>query len=329
MPTGKNQKLKLSYMARILLEKTDKDHSLTLQQIEAELLLYGVTASRKSLYDDIEALKTLGLKVVGKKEGSTYAYHLESKKFDMAELKLLVDAIQSSKFISENKSRDLIKKVAGLASEHEARQLKRQVIVQGRVKTMNESVFQIVDEIHRAIGTNRQIKFGYMQWSLDKKLVPHRKDDYIVSPWALVWDNENYYLVAYDEKEGFIKHFRVDKIKEIYITDKARNGRQDFKDSDLADYAKQNFYMHGGEKTKVKLGFKDEMVGVIIDRFGKDIMIHSGKEKGWSETNVDVAVSEQFFGWVFGLGTKVKILGPEKVVKSFKEELKNIGNNYI
>ena len=328
MPTGKNQKLKLSLMARIMMEKTDKEHSLTLQQIEAELLLYGVTASRKSLYDDLEALKTLGLDVVGKKEGSSYAYHIEKKEFDIAELKLLVDAIQSSKFISENKSRELIKKVAGLASEHEARQLKRQVIVQGRIKTMNESVYQIVDEIHRAIGANNQIKFGYMQWSLEKKLVPHRKDDYIVSPWALIWDNENYYLVAYDEKEKFIKHFRVDKIKEIRILDKARNGKQSFKDSDLAEYTKLNFSMHGGERVRVKLGFKDEMVGVIIDRFGKDILIHQSKEKGWSETNVDVAMSEQFFGWVFGLGAKVKIMGPEKAVKAFKEELKEINEVY-
>lgn len=328
MPTGKNQKLKLSYMARILLEKTDKEHPLTLQQIEAELLLYGVTASRKSLYDDLEALKTLGLDVVGQKDGSSYTYYIKSKKFDIAELKLLVDAIQSSKFISENKSRDLIKKVAGLASEHEARQLKRQVIVQGRIKTMNESIYQIVDEIHRAIGANNQIKFGYMQWSLEKKLVPHRKDDYIVSPWALIWDNENYYLVAYDEKEKFIKHFRVDKIKEIKILDKARNGKQCFNDADLAEYTKLNFSMHGGERVRVKLGFKDEMVGVFIDRFGKDIMIHPSKEKGWSETNVDVAMSEQFFGWVFGLGTSVKIMGPEKAVKGFKEELKDIVGIY-
>lgn len=321
MPKGKNQKLKLYYLSRIMLEKTDEDHELTMPQIRAALEEYGVTADRKSLYDDLRALEVLGIEVIGEQRGREYYYHVSSKQFEIAELKLLTDAIQSSKFITEKKSRELIKKLMTLVSSYEAMQLQRQVVVQGRIKTMNESIYYIVDEIHRAIAGNRQIRFGYMRWNTQKTLEARRDKPYLVSPWALTWDDENYYLIAHDEEAGSIKHFRVDKMRNIEIMKEKRAGRDLFMEFDLAKYARMNFGMFGGHAEKVKIAFKDEFAGVFIDRFGKDIPMHPSAEKGWSETNVDVAVSEQFFGWIFGLGAAVKLLAPEDVVESYKAEI--------
>lgn len=322
MPKGTNQKLKLYYLAKIMTEKTDDEHMITMPEIQKELLKYDVTADRKSLYDDLEQLRVLGIDVIGEKDGRNFFYHVGGKQFEIAELKLLVDAIQSSKFITEKKSNELIKKLTGMASQYEAEQLKRQVVVQGRVKTMNESIYYSVDDVHKAIAANRQISFEYMRWNTDKKMEPRRDSAYVVSPWALTWDDENYYLIAYDEEAGKIKHFRVDKLKSIKILQDKRIGRDKFKELDLAKYSKMSFGMYGGEPTKVKLTFKDEIVGVFLDRFGKDITIGKSKQKGWSETSVDVALSDQFFGWIFAIGPDVKIMGPKDVVKMFKKELK-------
>ncbi len=321
MPKGNNQKLKLYYLSRIMIEKTDDEHMITMAEIKEALEAYNVTADRKSLYDDLEALRVLGIDVVGEKVGRNYYYHVGSKQFEIAELKLLVDAIQSSKFITEKKSNQLIKKLTGMASVYEADQLKRQVVVQGRVKTMNESIYYFVDDVHRAIAENKQIRFEYMKWNVEKQMERHRASDHIVSPWALTWADENYYLIAYDDEAGSIKHFRVDKLKNIRILDERRTGREQFKEFNLARYSMMSFGMFGGEPVKVKIAFENDMVGVFIDRFGKDITVRPSGKKGWSETNVDVALSDQFLGWIFALGPKVKILGPEEVVTRFQKEL--------
>lgn len=328
MPKGANQKLKLYYLAKIMIAKTDDDHYLTMPQIKDMLDEYGITADRKSLYDDMEALRTLGIDVLLEHEGRNYYYHVGSKHFELAELKLLVDAIQASKFITEKKSNALIKKLTALVSEYEASQLKRQVEVQGRIKTMNESIYYTVDDIHNAIINNKAITFEYLKWNLQKELVPRKEERYEVSPWALTWDDENYYLIAYDDESQKIKHYRVDKINKIKITDKKRQGKEHFAAFDMAAYSKMNFGMFGGKETKVKLRFKDEMVGVLLDRFGKDISIRKSATAGWSETNVDVAVSDQFFGWIFALGGSVVIAGPDEVKMRFKEELEKVKELY-
>ncbi len=311
-----------------MLEKTDDNHVLSMPQIQKELARYDITADRKSLYDDLEALKVLGLDIIGEKQGLGYTYHVGKKTFDLAELKLLVDAIQSSKFITEKKSNDLIKKITGLCSNYEASQLKRQVVVHGRVKTMNESIYYLVDDIHRAIAENRQISFKYMRWTKEKKMVSRKDGLYKASPWALTWDDENYYMIAYDSEEKKIKHFRVDKMKNITVLSEERDGRKTFEGFDLAGYSKMSFGMYHGNATQVKIAFKDELVGVFLDRFGKDIPILDSNEPGWTESRVTVAVSNQFLGWVFALGTDVKILGPIEVVNQLAREAKAIVNLY-
>ena len=321
MPKGKNQKLKLYILSQIMTEKTDDEHGLSMKEIQTRLAEYGITADRKSLYDDFEALRVLGIDIIGEQQGGGYLYHVGKKKFDIAELKLLVDAVQSSKFITEKKSNELIKKLTGMASEYEAAQLKRQVVVQGRVKNMNESIYYVVDDIHRAISANRRIMFEYMQWNTNKQLEKKRPEPYKVSPWALIWAEENYYLVAYDEAEEDIRHFRVDKMKNITVLSEKRKGRERFREEKLASYSTMNFGMYAGEEKDVRMAFKENMVGVILDRFGKDIMIHPAKEKGWWETVVRVAVSRHFFGWIFSIGPDVVIKSPKDVADMFKKEI--------
>jgi predicted DNA-binding transcriptional regulator YafY len=328
MSKGKNQKLKLYRLYRFLLRKTDENHSVTMKQIQEGLEQYDIIADRKSLYDDIETTSFFGIKVEGYKAGRNYFYKVVEKPFELAELKLLVDAIQSAKFISEKKSRGLIKKLEEFASEYEAKELQRQVVISGRVKTMNESIYYNVDAIHRAIDQNRRILFQYWKWNLQKEMVP-KKDGkfYEVSPWALCWDNANYYLIAFDEEDQIIKHYRVDKMKQITAKEDRRNGRECFEQWDVAEYMKRSFGMFGGETVLVKLRVKNELAGVIIDRFGKDIAIHPADDNHFY-VHVYVNVSAQFYAWIVGLGTGIELVGPDRIREDFSEYMEAVRQMY-
>lgn len=313
---------------KIMLEKTDEEHYMTMPQILAELRKYDVTAERKSIYTDFEALEKLGVEVVGEPVGSTYHYRVAGRQFELAELKLLVDTIQSSKFITARKSRELIQKLESFCSEHEAKKLQRQVYVSGRIKTMNESIYYNVDAIHNAIGENRKIRFQYYQWNLKKEMeLRHGGAYYHISPWGLSWDDENYYLVGYDSKDRIIKHYRVDKMLKIRMSDEEREGKEFFEQVDIASYTRKNFSMFGGKEERVKLLMENQMAGVVIDRFGKDISMIPADETHFA-VNVDVAVSQQFFAWVFALGNGAQILGPEHVAEQAKQEIKRLMKQY-
>lgn len=329
MSRGEKQKLKIALLTKIMLKKTDEDHGLKLSQIIKELEKVGVTAERKSLYTDFtDITENLGVEIVKEQIGRDTYYHVGQREFEFAEVKLLVDAIQSSKFITEKKSRELIKKVKGLVSEHQALELQRQVFVQGRAKTMNENIYYNVDEIHRAIGANRKISFKYYRWDVNKELVERNHGIvFTVSPWALTWDDENYYLVAFDDYDRKIKHYRVDKMKQINVLEYSRDGESDFVGFDMAAYSKMNFGMYNGRKEHVKFEFNNYMVGVFFDRFGKDIPIKP-LDENTSETRVEVAISPQFFGWVLSLGNEVKITGPTEVVDEMKEYAKKFLEKY-
>jgi len=328
MSKGKNQKLKLYRLYYYLLRKTDENHSVTMQQIRDELEKYDITADRKSLYNDIEETKILGINVEGRQIGRNYFYKVVEKHFELAELKLLVDAIQSAKFISEKKSRVLIKKLEEFVSEYEAQELQRQVVMSGRVKTMNESIYYNVDEIHRAIGKNHRITFKYWKWNLNKEMELKKDGNlYDVSPWALCWDDENYYLIAFDEKDQKIKHYRVDKMKNITMIDDMRNGREHFEHFDVAEYMKRSFGMFGGDAELVKLRVKNELVGVIIDRFGKDVSLFPDDKEHFF-VHVKVNVSNQFFAWVFGLGAGIEIMRPGNVREQMVIYVKDVMKIY-
>jgi predicted DNA-binding transcriptional regulator YafY len=329
MAKGANQKLKLLYLMKILLEKTDETHSITMPEILSSLEAYGATAERKSIYDDFEALRLYGMDIIGEQRNKTYYYRVGKRDFELAELKLLVDAVQSSKFVTAKKSNELIKKIENLASKYEASQLQRQVYVTERIKTMNESIYYNVDKIHAAIGSNVKIKFQYFQWNVDKKMELRKNGEfYCISPWALSWDNENYYLIGFDNEAGIIKHYRVDKMLHIDLMDEKRVGKDLFDKFDIAVYAKKMFGMYDGEIQMVKLECDNRLAGVIIDRFGKNVqMVKLGHEH--FSVSVEVAVSSQFLAWVIGMGQGAKVIGPENVVKMMMEEVRRLGGQYL
>ena len=328
MAKSENQKLKLMYLMKILLEKTDEDHVLTMPDILRELEAYGISAERKSIYSDMECLRTYGMDIIGEKRDQKFSYYVASHQFELAELKLLVDAIQSAKFITAKKSKELIKKIESFASQYEAGQLQRQVFVSGRIKTMNESIYYNVDAIHSAIAANRQIRFQYFQWNVKKEMELRKNGAYYqVSPWALSWDDENYYLVAYDDEEEKLKHYRVDKMLHIGQTDEPRKGKKLFEGFDTALYAKKMFSMYAGEEEMVKIECENRLAGAIIDRFGKDIPMRKIDEEHFS-VNVRVSLSCQFIHWIMALGSGAKIVGPEHVVDMVKEEVRRLAKQY-
>jgi len=329
MPKGTNQKFKLYRLAQIMLEKTDDDHYITMPEILSSLEAYGVTADRKSIYNDLRDLEVLGIEVEGEPVGGRYHYHVLNRPFELPELKLLVDAIQSSKFITERKTNALIKKLEQLVSQYEAVKLQRQVYVSGRIKTMNESIYYTVDAIHNAISENKKIRFQYYQWNVKKEMeLRHGGAFYHISPWGLSWDDENYYLVGYDSEADTLKHYRVDKMLHIQMSDEKREGQEHFERLNMADYAKKSFGMFGGKEQKVKLLVKNELAGVMIDRFGKDMMMIPKGEKYFT-VNVDVHISNQFLGWVFSLGDGVKIISPDEVVEQMKQEVERLQQQYF
>ena len=319
------QKLKILYLLQVLLEETDPAHSLNAAQLSGRLRAkYEIEYGRKGIYTDVGRLQQYGIKIAQTK-GRNFGYYIEKRDFNLPELKLLVDAVQSSKFITKEKSEELIKKLEKLTSNENAKQLQRQVFIYNRIKTGNDAIYANVDAIHAAIHDNRQICFKYCEWTVKKELKRRRDGaDYIVSPWALTWDDENYYLVGFEDR---IKHFRVDKMQEIRILDKARTGKEQFADFDLAALAKKTFGMYGGVDRKLTLEGEASMVGVVIDRFGTDAMIRPyGKDR--FRASVTVSVSPQFFGWLSGLGNRVTIQSPESVREEYKTFLKEIIDLY-
>ena len=328
MPKSTNQKLKLLYLAKILQEKTDETHRLTLKEIQSALKAYDIVAERKSLYDDIEALRTYGLDIIGESLGKGYVYYIGARQFELAELKLLGDAVQASKFITVKKSTSLIKKLGTLTSNYEAQKLRRQVYVADRIKTMNESIYYNVDILHNAIGSNVKIRFQYTQWTVNKVLEVKKDGElYEVSPWALSWDNENYYLVAFDDHDGKIKHYRVDKMMHLSLTEDKREGREYFEKFNMASYSRKMFGMYYGSDELVKIELKNELAGVVIDRFGKDVIIMPAGENHFTAV-VKVAVSMQFIAWVIGLGDGAKIISPDHVVDKMKDTIKKLREMY-
>ena len=328
MPKGTNQKFKLYRLAQIMLEKTDDEHYITMPEIIDALGAYEISADRKSIYNDLRDLEKFGIEVEGEQVGKGYHYHVISRPFELPELKLLVDAIQSSKFITERKTNALIGKLEKLVSKYDAMKLQRQVYVSGRIKTMNESIYYTVDAIHNAISENKKIRFQYFQWNVKKEMeLRHGGAWYHISPWGLSWDDENYYLVGYDSNVGQIKHYRVDKMIRIQMSEEDREGKEHFKKLDMADYAKKSFGMFGGKEQSVKLLVANELAGVIIDRFGSGIMMIP-KDERYFIVNVQVHVSRQFLGWIFSLGEGIKIIGPDDVVEQMNQEIDRLMRQY-
>lgn len=322
-----NQKVKLLFLMDLFTERTDGQHTISMKEILSAMEKEGIRAARKSIYNDIDTLKQYGMDIEYRKE-QPEGYYLASHNFELAELKLLVDAVQSSRFITERKSRSLIRKIEGLASKYEATSLHRQVYVANRVKTMNESIYYNVDKIYAAISEDCQIAFQYSQWTIEKKTVLKNHGKlYRISPWALNWEEENYYLIGYDEASGILKHFRVDKMQRIEMLSEKRAGKDKFKDLDPVSYSRKTFGMFAGTEEMVSIRFPNRLIGVVIDRFGKGVSVRKDGEEHFI-ARFQVAVSEPFFGWLTGLGKDVIIISPEKVVEEYTALLGTIMDSY-
>ena len=334
MPKSPNQKMKPLLLQRILLERTDEDHGLTVPELIALLEEEGVAAERKSVYSDLQTLADFGLDIVKRKESGKVVYYVGARTFELPELKLLVDAVQSSRFITHKKSNQLIQKVEGFASRYQAQQLQRQVFVANRVKTMNESIYINVDKIYEAIAANRCITYRYLDWAFRdgaaggyEKQVRRQGKTYRISPWSLCWADERYYMIGFDSEAGLIKHYRVDKMLGIALTDEPRDGQEHFEHFDMAVYTRQVFGMFGGNEQTVTLRFENRLLGVVLDRFGEDVPIRR-EDADTFQVRVRVAVSPQFLSWVFSFGGGARIVSPAAVADTMREQLASVMKQY-
>lgn len=323
-----NNKLKILYIMKALLEESDEEHVLSSADLSRILQRYGLSANRKTIYSDIETLREFGLDILQNNGGNQAGYYIGSREFELPELKLLVDAVQVSKFITSKKSEELIEKLEKLASRNDAKQLRRNVFIYNRPKTGNETIYYNVDQVHNAILRDKKISFQYTEWTVKKELIS-KKDglEYIISPWALTWDNQNYYLIAYEEETDLIKHYRVDKMRKVQVLMDSRLGKERFQNFDLASFAKKTFGMYGGQDAVVTLLCHNTLAGVMIDRFGRDIMLIPEGEEHF-RLSVQISVSPQFFGWITGLGSKVHLVGPENVQRDYCRYLERILDKY-
>ena len=319
------QKLKLLTLSRILWQNTDENHPMTVPQLIAELERQGIKAERKSIYTDMEALRDFGLDVQSRK-GRAPGWFLGERTFQLAELKLLVDAVQSSRFITQKKSGQLIRKLEAQASVHQARQLQRQVYVDRRVKALNETIYYSVDRLHSAITAGKTVTFQYFEYNVHKeKVYRHGGRRYTVSPAGLIWDSENYYLAGYDHHRQELRHYRVDRMTDLAVTSLPRQGvPQDF---DMAAYAAKHFGMFSGREGQLTLRCSNRMVGVILDRFGLDaILVPDGPDH--FTVTISAVVSPQFLGWLFGLGDGVTLLRPQWAVDMMVDQLRETAALY-
>lgn len=310
-----NQKRRLLILERIFREETDENHGLSLAQLEALLGEYGVESERKTMYSDIEALRDAGIDIVADKQARNTTYFLASREFEQPELYLLANAVASCKFISSRKSVKLIKKISAIAGKYEGKRLMRQITVSDRVKSTNESIYYNINYINEAISAGKKISFLYFNYNEKKKKVYHNdKSPLVISPSALVWKDENYYVTGYYDKRRKHVDFRADKMEKVEILDE-----KSYKDPhfDIEEHCSRRFGMFGGKRVKVKLRFDNSLAGVVIDRFG--IKTHFINDENSFDFESEIDVSPTFYGWLFQFGNKAQIVGPPSVRNGFRQ----------
>ncbi|MDL2217600.1 WYL domain-containing protein [Christensenellaceae bacterium OttesenSCG-928-M15] len=325
MPSSPNQKMKLLYLMKIFLERTDEHHMLTILDLISALAEYDVKAERKSLYSDMELLRKFGLNIEMRKTKSV-GYYIDSRQFELPELKLLVDAVQSSRFITTKKSNELIKKLSSMASVHQARELKRQVVMAERPKPMNESIYYNIDAIHEAINGRHKINFKYFDYDANKNRVYRKNgDEYCQTPVVLCWNDDKYYLICYSSKYDGFTHYRVDRMSHVTVCDDAAD-KYDKKRFNVAEHTKSVFGMYSGNLVTAKLRFDNSLVNAVLDKFGTDLPLR--KSSDCFEITVDVADSPVFLSWVFQFGDKVEILAPDSLRQSMCTQADSLANHY-
>lgn len=316
MPKSGSQKLKLLYLMRILVERTDEENIMTAQEIIDALAAYGIKAERKTIYADIELLRQFGMDIELRR-GKAPGYFVASRDFELPELKLLVDAVQSSHLITNKKSEELIQRLSGLASVSQAKQLNRQVYVAGRAKAFNENVYYSIDAIHAAISDGRKISFLYFDYSISKcRVYRKNKESYIRTPVTLCWSDDNYYLITYSPKyQDSFTHFRVDRMNDVCMLD---DPADEYGKIDMAEYTKRMFGMYNGDTVKAQLVFDNSLANAVLDHFGRETHLTAHGQDRFT-VSVDVSESPVFLAWMFKFGSRAEILAPGSLRKTMRE----------
>ena len=325
MPKSSNQKLKILYLYRMLMEETDERHPISVKEMIARLAAQGISAERKSIYADLEDLRLFGVDII-RTEGATCGYFVGERAFEAPEVRLLVDAVQSSRFLTAKKSAALIKKLQTLTSTYEAKDLSQNVFVADRIKAMNESVYLTLDAVGLAISKKKKVRFRYFEWDAHGQKTFRRGGAfYTVSPFFLIWDDENYYLVALEEN-GERRHFRVDKMTAVEMLEEPRDGEKKLAAITPSQVQKKSFGMFGGREERVTLWCAEEIAGPIFDRFGRDTAVR--RTEGGFTLSVQVVVSPRFFSYLAGFKDKIRIEAPPAVQKEFLDHCQAILSAY-
>jgi predicted DNA-binding transcriptional regulator YafY len=315
MESKPTKRLKLLYVMEYLLAESDENHPVTLEGIHRYLHARGIDAERKSIYNDLNLLRLFGMDIQSQR-GRDSHYRLLSRPFELAELKLLVDAVESSRFITPRKTRELVAKLAGLTSRHQADSLQHPLIRTGKVKAGNESVFYAIDAIHQAIEADCQISFRYLDYSIDRNVRFRRGGErYHVSPYAMTWDDENYYLIAHYARYGHLSQFRIDRMNDVQVSEQPRIPLDPM--VDLGDYVRSTFGMFSGQAEELLVRFERDLIHVVVDRFGRDVPIQNADERHFS-VRIKVVTSPAFWGWLFMFGAKAQVLAPEPAVEAYR-----------
>lgn len=316
----KTRQAKLLYILKILWEESDDAHPLSAGALSKRLEAYGIKCERKGIYRELDVLEEFGFDIIRNKKGA----YMASRLFELPELRLLVDAVQSAQFITEKKSRDLIGKLGILAGRTGEYNLRQPACMNNRLKTVNESIYYNVDSISQAMEKGCQISFCYCIWNVNRKLEPkHGGTRYVISPWFLLWEGERYYLIGYDEASDKMKHFRVDKMLRIKMLQERRLGRELYQSINAAEYARKHFGMYQGVHENVTFLCENELAGAVIDRFGWNIWMHPVGERQF-RVSVGVFISDKFFGWLAGYAGKIQIMEPESVRLAYQNRLKEL-----
>ncbi len=314
-------------MKQLFEHRTDEKHTLTGNRLIEILGENGIKAERKTIYDDIKTLCDSGMDIETTKDGHSNAYYLADRLFQDEELYVLADAVASSKFLTLKKSKELIKKLQQLTSDYKAKDLRRLVYVENRTKTFNEQIYYAINKIQEGIFTQSQIRFKYFEYTVEKKKqLKHGGEVYTVSPYALVWENENYYLVCFSEKHQNISRFRVDRMTQVDITELPARDLSDEEQAEVTNL--QSLYgMYGGELMELKIQFDNSLINVVMDRFGEKTICHKNSENTFY-INREVQIAPTFWGWLFQFGSKAKILEPASAVEMAKAEIEKLSSNY-
>ena len=328
--TSDSKKLTLIYLQQLFLEKTDETHYVRMPEILSYLASKEVFVDRRTIYTDLKLLDYTGFEIVGVQEKGGYKYHHPSRLFSTNELKFLIDSVAASKFLTEKKSKELITKIKTLGSTFDNESFNGNILLGKRIKSMNEKVLKNLDLIYAALSNNSQITFQYMKWNYQRQLEYFKNGQlYTVSPFAVSLSDDNYYLIAYDTTSNTLRHYRIDKMKNIKQTFEARTGKEYFKTFDIVDYTQKTFGMFTGKEETVTFEVYNSLAGVFIERFGEAVRLRKNLDNPHTFiARATVNISPQFYAWVFGLGKGVKILSPESVVTGFTEAAKEVLTKY-